>query len=74
MNLPEAEVMTLAEVAAYLRIHASTVYRLLKHDQIPAFRVGSDWRFRREVIDQWRHERETARKVPDSARKRRATG
>jgi excisionase family DNA binding protein len=47
-------VMTVREVSAYLRVHPSTIYRLLKHDQIPAFRVGSDWRFNIETIDSWR--------------------
>jgi excisionase family DNA binding protein len=47
-------VMTLEEVAEYLRIHPSTVYRLLKKGQLPAFKVGSDWRFNREHIDRWR--------------------
>jgi excisionase family DNA binding protein len=46
-------VMTVREVSAYLRVHPSTVYRLLKHKQIPAFHMGSDWRFNIESIDRW---------------------
>jgi excisionase family DNA binding protein len=46
-------VMTLEEVAAYLRVHQSTVYRLLKAQSIPAFKLGSDWRFNQESIDKW---------------------
>ena len=46
-------VMTLEEVAAYLRVHESTVYRLLKKQSIPAFKLGSDWRFNQESIDKW---------------------
>jgi excisionase family DNA binding protein len=46
-------VMTLREVSAYLHVHPSTVYRLLKHNQIPAFHMGSDWRFNIESIDRW---------------------
>ena len=49
-----AKVMTLEEVASYLRVHPSTVYRMLKRGQIPAFKVGSDWRFNLESIDLWR--------------------
>ena len=49
-----ASVLTLVEVADYLRVHPSTIYRLLKNHQIPAFRIGSDWRFNRESIDSWR--------------------
>jgi excisionase family DNA binding protein len=48
-----AQVMTLDEVADYLRVHPSTVYRLLKQKQLPAFKMGSDWRFNQESIDRW---------------------
>jgi excisionase family DNA binding protein len=48
------KVMTVREVSAYLHVHRSTIYRLLKHRQIPAFQVGSDWRFSIEMIDSWR--------------------
>jgi excisionase family DNA binding protein len=46
-------VMTVREVSAYLHVHPSTIYRLLKHNQIPAFHMGSDWRFNIESIDHW---------------------
>jgi excisionase family DNA binding protein len=46
-------IMTVDEVAEFLRIHKTTVYRLLKESRIPAFKVGSDWRFNREEIDRW---------------------
>jgi excisionase family DNA binding protein len=49
-----SSVMRLEEVADYLRVHPSTIYRLLKKQQIPAFKVGSDWRFNLESIDRWR--------------------
>jgi excisionase family DNA binding protein len=44
------KVMTVREVSAYLQVHRSTIYRLLKRRQIPAFQVGSDWRFNIEAI------------------------
>ena len=47
------EVLTLEEVADFLHVHTSTVYRLLKNRRIPAFKVGSDWRFNQESIEQW---------------------
>jgi excisionase family DNA binding protein len=49
-----SNVMTVTELADYLRVHRSTVYRLLKNGKLPAFRVGSDWRFTTQAIDQWR--------------------
>jgi excisionase family DNA binding protein len=48
-----AEVLTLEEVADFLHVHSSTIYRLLKNRRIPAFKVGSDWRFNQESIEQW---------------------
>jgi excisionase family DNA binding protein len=58
-----ARVMTLEEVADYLRVHPSTIYRLLKKKQLPAFKVGSDWRFNLESIDKWRAEAEQGRSI-----------
>jgi excisionase family DNA binding protein len=52
-----ATILTLAEVAQFLRVHPSTVYRLLKQGAIPAFKLGSDWRFTREAIESWTKER-----------------
>ena len=49
-----SKVMTVRELSAYLHVHPSAVYRLLKRQQIPAFRIGSDWRFNVEAIDRWR--------------------
>ena len=54
-----ARVMILEEVATYLRVHPSTIYRLLKKKQLPAFKVGSDWRFNQESIDRWRSNAES---------------
>jgi excisionase family DNA binding protein len=46
-------VKTLDEVAQFLHVHPSTVYRLLKTHKIPAFKVGSDWRFNQDSIERW---------------------
>ncbi|MFZ1889262.1 MAG: helix-turn-helix domain-containing protein [Candidatus Binataceae bacterium] len=48
------KVLTVNELAEYLRVHRSTIYRLLKKGQLPGFKIGSDWRFNVEVIDDWR--------------------
>lgn len=63
------QVMTLSDVAEYLRCHPSTVYRLLKEKRIPAFRVGTDWRFTREAIDDWMRNRMDAT-IGESPRKK----
>ena len=54
MALEDVRVMTVAELSVYLRVHRSTIYRLLKQRDLPAFRIGSDWRFSVEEIDGWR--------------------
>jgi len=48
------EVMTVNELGDYIRIHRSTVYRLLKSQGLPAFKVGNEWRFMRAKVDEWR--------------------
>ena len=50
-------VMTVKDLSEYLRVHPSTVYKLLRQRELPAFRIGSDWRFNAEVIDRWCLER-----------------
>ncbi len=57
----KTRVLTVQEVSKYLRVHPSTIYRMLKKNQLPAFRVGSDWRFTVEAIDKWRAEAEQVR-------------
>ncbi len=57
---PESKVITIAELAEYLRVHRSTIYRLLKKGQLPDFKIGSDWRFNVEAIDQWRMQQSLA--------------
>jgi len=49
-------VMTVKELSTYLRVHPSTIYKLLRRGEIPGFRIGTDWRFSTEVIDQWCHD------------------
>lgn len=47
--------MTLEEVADYLRVTEKTIYRLLRQGKIPASRVGHQWRFDKSSIDEWLH-------------------
>ncbi|MBP5988796.1 MAG: helix-turn-helix domain-containing protein [Piscinibacter sp.] len=49
---PEA-VMTVKEVADYLRVNQRTVYRLAVEHKMPGFKVGATWRFKRVDIDSW---------------------
>ena len=45
--------MTAHEVARYLRVHPATLYRLLRQGRVPAFKIGTDWRFIKNEVDQW---------------------
>ena len=52
--MAEQKVLTVTELSNYLHIHRWTIYRLLRERELPAFRVGSDWRFNIEMMDEWR--------------------
>jgi excisionase family DNA binding protein len=47
------DIFTIDEVAAYLKASKRTVYRLATTNQIPAFKLGGTWRFRRAELDKW---------------------
>ena len=47
------DIMTLEEVAAYLRLKPQTIYTWAQEKKIPAAKLGKEWRFRRSVIDKW---------------------
>jgi len=49
----EGEILTLEEVAAYLKAGKRTVYRLAAEGKLPAFKLGGTWRFRRSDLDEW---------------------
>ncbi|MFI5351680.1 MAG: helix-turn-helix domain-containing protein [Candidatus Binatales bacterium] len=58
MRLEASKVMTVKDLSDYLKVHPSTIYRQLKRGRLPAFKVGSDWRFNIESIDRWRLEQD----------------
>ena len=47
------EAYTAEEIAKYLKLHPYTIRRLAREKKIPAFRVGGQWRFRKDEIDKW---------------------
>jgi len=47
------EILTIEEVASYLRLTPQTIYRWAQEKRIPAAKLGKEWRFRRSIIDQW---------------------
>lgn len=56
----EGEILTIREVADYLKVTERTIYRLAGAKKIPAFKVGGTWRFSRGEIDQWIKQQSTA--------------
>jgi excisionase family DNA binding protein len=53
-------IMTIVEVANYLKVTERTIYRLAGAKQIPAFKVGGSWRFSKADIDRWISSQSTA--------------
>jgi len=53
MTEADGEILTLDKVAAYLKAGKKTVYRLVQQGQIPGFKLGGTWRFRRTELDRW---------------------
>ena len=49
----DSEIITVTEVAAYLKLTQKTAYRLAAQGKIPGFKVGGSWRFRLSEIDAW---------------------
>ncbi len=47
------EIMTLSEVAEYLKIATKTVSRMIQRDEIPCFKISGQWRFKKSSIDYW---------------------
>ena len=66
-----------SDVAAYLHCHTATIYRFLARRDIPAFHLGSDWRFRRSDINAWieaQYVSPKAEKIPAGRKGRKRKG
>ena len=51
--MPNDDIMTVKELADYLKIAEKTAYRFASEGKVPGFKVGSAWRFRKKEIDSW---------------------
>jgi excisionase family DNA binding protein len=76
--MSDEEILTITELSVHLRVHPTTIYRLLREGRIPGFRVGSAWRFSRSAIERWEHgqdfPREAGSTTPVSHPARRSKG
>lgn len=62
------EVLTIEELAVYLKIAKSTLYKLSQEHRIPAQKVGRHWRFRKDAIDRWLEDPGAAREATERSR------
>ena len=53
----DGEILTITEVARFLRVPKSTVYKLARGGELPASKIGKHWRFLRRDIHEWMHSR-----------------
>ncbi|NKL02981.1 helix-turn-helix domain-containing protein [Rhizobium leguminosarum bv. viciae] len=56
--MSDDEILTIKELASYLKIAEKTAYRFVSEGRIPGFKVGGSWRFRRSEIKRWIAEQE----------------
>lgn len=54
---PDNEILTVLDVARFLRVPKSTVYKLARVGELPASKIGKHWRFLRRDIQDWMHHR-----------------
>lgn len=64
------QIMTVDEVAKYLGVHRITIYRLLQASDIPAVKLHGQWRFKKDILDQWLTSRMQARQRKPSKSKK----
>jgi len=64
-GLMDSEFLTAEEVAEYLRLPLSTVYKLVQDKRLPGFKVGKHWRFRKDTIQKWIKEQEIKNEPAD---------
>jgi len=60
------EILTLPEVAQLLKVAEKTVYTMAQKGQLPAFKVGGQWRFKRADLDQWIEDQKAASRDGES--------
>ena len=60
----EYAILTVNEVSEMLHVHPYTLYRLVRAGKVPAFRIGGDWRFQRDVLEHWIAEQTKLPKQP----------
>ena len=60
--MDDSEIMTIEECAKYLKTSLSTLYKLAQEGRIPVFKLSGQWRFKKDIIDEWIR-RESTQKI-----------
>jgi len=53
MNKSIGRILTIGELAIYLKISKSTLYKLARQGKVPSHKIGRHWRFHKPAIDRW---------------------
>lgn len=61
MKEKENKIMTVKQVAEYLQMDEHTIYKLARSGQVPAIKIAGQWRFKKDVIDNWISEKSLER-------------
>jgi len=72
--MAQEDILTIGRVAELLHLHVMTVYRLAREGRLPGFKVGSRWRFRRDVLESWMADRAQAALLEAESRRLGLTG
>ena len=62
------EVMNIKEASEYLGVSPDTLYKYVYEEQIPAFKLGNRWKFKKSKLDQWMDEKSTVAQAPETAK------
>ena len=69
MSVESREVMNIREASQYLGISPDTLYRYIYEAQIPAFKLGNRWKFKKTVLDRWMEKKISLGSSPRPRRK-----
>lgn len=69
MTVGDGEILTLDEVATFLKAGKRTVYRFAQNGELPAFKLGGTWRFRRSELERWIDANSNQHKPTDKGRR-----
>lgn len=72
--MKEKRYLTIKDVAEQLGLHKTTIYRLVKKGELPAFKVGNQWRFDKNILEEWISNESNKERLEKEAREKESTG